>query len=340
MSVRDEILALKACIQDLVIGQDEIVDRLIVGLLANGNLLVEGLSGLAKTRAVQALAGHIEGRFGRIQFTPDLTRADMCGREDYVEVDGARKFTFIEGPIFANIVLADEINRAPAKVQSAMLEAMEEHQVSAGGLAHKLPDLFMVIATMNPSDQEGTNALPEAQLDRFLMHVNVDYPDENTETNVIRLIRAEERRRARKAGNLDAGEKDADTGAVRNEEPAFRLPQQTIFEARAEIHDIDVPPEIEKYMVSIVHHTRHSERINYEIKSFIRLGASPRGALALDRCARAHAWLEGRTAVTDADVRAIALNVLRHRVLLTERADKHNTKSDELIEDIIAAIHV
>ena len=333
MSVREDIRNLKERVSAQIIGQQEIVDRLILGLLANGNLLVEGLPGLAKTRAVKALADNIESDFNRIQFTPDLSARDITGYEEhYPGKDGeTQDFKFIPGPIFANIVLADEINRAPSKVQNTLLEAMEERQVTVSAVSHKMPDLFMVMATQNPANQEGTYPLPEAQMDRFLMHFTIDYPDEESEARVIRLVRDEQTSTDK---NVESGDKKSKTGQSRKDETT-KTSQETIFKARQEINDVKVPEDVEKYMVDLVFATRYPERYSYELKSFIDYGASPRASLALDKCARADAWFRGRDAVNAENVRNIVYAVLRHRISPGERAEKHNVSTDELIEDIL-----
>ena len=332
MSVRDEIQNLKNRVSEQIIGQDEIVDRLILGLLAGGNLIVEGLPGLAKTRAVKALADNIEADFNRIQFTPDLSPRDITGHEEhYTDKDGATQdFKFIPGPVFANIVLADEINRAPSKVQNTLLEAMEERQVTVSAVAHKLPELFMVMATQNPAGQEGTYPLPEAQMDRFLMYVKVDYPDEESEAKVMRLVRKEQSNNKDKDKNKDKDNKEA--------KQEHKTSQATIFDAWQEINDVTVPEPVEQYMVDLIFATRYPERYSYELKSFIALGASPRGSLALDKCARADAWLRGRDDVTCENVQNIVYAVLRHRIAPGERALKHKVSTDELITDILSYV--
>ena len=285
MSARETILELRSRIGQDIIGQEEMVTRLLIGLLANGNLLVEGLPGLAKTRAVKSLAKHLEADMSRIQFTPDLLPSDVTGTEVYHQVDGKGEFRFEAGPIFANIVLADEINRAPAKVQAALLEAMEERQVTVAGTTHKMPPLFMVMATQNPIEQEGTYPLPEAQMDRFIMHVMIGYPDEESEASIIRLVRGE-------------------TGSGAKPEPQAAISQDVIFDARAAIDRVSTNEAIEKYLVDLVFATRYPERYSDELRTWIRIGASPRGGLALDKCSRVHAWLDDRDYVTPDDVRA------------------------------------
>jgi MoxR-like ATPase len=325
MTTRDTILELKARIGQLIIGQEHIVERLLIGLLANGNLLVEGLPGLAKTRAIKSLAKNLEAGLSRIQFTPDLLPSDITGTEVYHQVDGKGEFRFSPGPIFNNLILADEINRAPAKVQAALLEAMEERQVTVAGTTHKLPDLFLVMATQNPIEQEGTYPLPEAQMDRFLMKVLIGYPDEASEGEIVRLVRGEE-----------AAAKPTGGGDGRPE----TIPQQAIFDARAEIHELHVAESIEKYMVDLVFATRYPERYSDELKKWIEVGGSPRATLALDRCSRAHAWLAGRDHVTPDDIRAIANDCLRHRIMLSYEASAARKTTDEVVGELIKVVAV
>jgi MoxR-like ATPase len=326
MSTRDTILDLKARMGRSIIGQEHIVERLLIGLLANGNLLVEGLPGLAKTRAVKSLAKHLEAGLSRIQFTPDLLPSDITGSEIYHQVDGRGEFRFAPGPIFSNLILADEINRAPAKVQAALLEAMEERQVTVAGKTHELPPLFLVMATQNPIEQEGTYPLPEAQMDRFLMKVLIGYPDEASEGEIVRLVRGEESAAAPGPG----------AGAA---SPA-PIPQQAVFDARAEIHALHVAPAVEKYMVDIVFATRYPERYSQELGGWIEVGGSPRATLALDRCARAHAWLAGRDHVTPDDVRAIVHDCLRHRILLSYEASAARKTADEVVSELVKVVAV
>jgi MoxR-like ATPase len=325
MAVRESILDLKERMSRDIIGQEHIVERIIIGLLANGNLLVEGLPGLAKTRAVKSLAKHLDAGLSRIQFTPDLLPSDITGTEVYHSTAGGSEFRFDEGPIFNNLILADEINRAPAKVQAALLEAMEERQVTVAGTTHKLPDLFLVMATQNPIEQEGTYPLPEAQMDRFIMHVSIGYPDEEAEGAIIRLVRGEERGAKSKS---DGGDK---------QQP---ITQDSVFAARAEIHEIHVSEAVERYMVDLIFATRYPERYTEELRKWIEVGASPRGALALDRCSRAHAWLSDRDHVTPDDVRAIVNDVLRHRITLSYQANAAGLTSNGVIDEIVKVVAV
>ncbi|WP_244443178.1 AAA family ATPase [Bradyrhizobium sp. Ai1a-2] len=316
-AARDALSELKARIGKSVLGQDHLVESMLIGLLANGNLLIESLPGLAKTRAVKTLAKNLAADLSRVQFTPDLLPSDVTGAEIYVQTEKGGQFQFQKGPIFANLVLADEINRAPAKVQSALLEAMEERQVTVAGKTYKMPDLFMVLATENPIEQEGTYPLPEAQLDRFLMHVVITYPDEATEGEIIKLNRAE---------NAQAP-KDHAT------EPAA-VPQQAIFDARAEIDNLFVSDLALKYMVDVIYATRFPGRYGEPLSKWIQIGASPRGSLALDRCARARAWLDAQEFVTPDHVRAVVHDCLRHRLILSYEAVSQGVTADQVIDKI------
>jgi MoxR-like ATPase len=332
MNSREEISTLQTLVARSIIGQEHVVERLIIGLLANGNLLIEGLPGLAKTRAVKSLAKNLAADFSRIQFTPDLLPSDITGTEVMHTDAGGPQFRFESGPIFANIVLADEINRAPAKVQAALLEAMEERQVTVAGTTHAMPPLFMVMATQNPVEQEGTYPLPEAQMDRFLMHVYIDYPDEAAEGEVIRLVRGEEQARV----NPSATAADEATAPSVPEPVA----QQAVFDARAEIASVTVSEVVERYMVDIVFATRYPERYNDDLRRWIQVGASPRGALALDRCARTLAWLRGRDHVLPDDVRDIAHDCLRHRLTLSFEASADGTPANTVIDQLLTQVAV
>ncbi|MES2790475.1 MAG: MoxR family ATPase [Planctomycetota bacterium] len=323
MSARDLILELQKRISLSIIGQEEVIERLLLALLVGGNVLLEGLPGLAKTRAVKSLAKNLESEFRRIQFTPDLLPADVTGSEVYYEKSGTGEFVFQPGPVFGNLILADEINRAPAKVQSALLEAMEEHQVTVAGKTHKLPDLFIVLATQNPIEQEGTYPLPEAQRDRFLLHVIVHQPGDEEELKVMRLVRGEEQ----------PAEHDA-AAALQ------KIPQSTVFDARKEIHQIGITEAVEKYIVAIIAATRRPEQFGKDLARWIHIGASPRGTLALDKMSRAHAWLQGRDHVLPDDVRAVVLDCLRHRVLLSYEAQAEGKTADDVIGQIIKLVAV
>jgi MoxR-like ATPase len=323
MTPRDTILDLRARMGRSIVGQEHVLERLLIGLLANGNLLVEGLPGLAKTRSIKALARNLEAGFSRIQFTPDLLPSDITGTEVYHQADGKGEFRFAPGPIFNNLVLADEINRAPAKVQAALLEAMEERQVTVAGTTHKLPPLFLVMATQNPVEQEGTYPLPEAQMDRFLMHVLIGYPDEASEGQIIRLVRGEE------AGAAEKGEPG---------EPP--IPQPAVFEARAIVHAVHVAEAVENYMVDLVFATRYPDRYEGDLRKWIQVGASPRGGLALDRCSRAYAWLNGRDHVTPDDVRAVAHDCLRHRLMLSYEATAGGITANRVVDEVLRQVAV
>ena len=325
MSAREPIVELQRRMGESIIGQDAVVERIVIGLLANGNLLVEGLPGLAKTRAIKALARNVEADFSRIQFTPDLLPSDVTGTEVYYQKDGQGEFRFEPGPIFANVVLGDEINRAPAKVQAAMLEAMEERQVTVAGTTHEMPPLFMVMATQNPVEQEGTYPLPEAQLDRFLMHVNIDYTPVEDEVRIIELVRNEEN-----ASLDDAGEGD--------DPDTERISQDAVFTARAEIGRIHVSAAVVRYMADLVHATREPGKYSDDLARWIDVGASPRGSLALDRCGRAHAWLDGRDYVDPGDVRAIVHDCLRHRLMLSYEAQGEGVPADRVIDAIVEQV--
>lgn len=319
MSNRDAILALKESLCEQIIGQAHLVDRLLIAILADGHLLVEGAPGLAKTKAIKALATGLEGDFHRIQFTPDLLPADVTGTEIYRPQDSS--FVFQPGPIFHNLVLADEINRAPAKVQSALLEAMAERQISVGKYTHKLPPLFLVMATQNPIEQEGTYPLPEAQLDRFLMHVTIGYPDAASEKKILQLARMEA---------MDSQHRDEEPGA-----PSIHVTQEQIFAARAEILELHMIPDIEEYIVQFTMATRNPLAYGDDLSNWIEYGVSPRGTIALDACARAHAWLNDRDFVTPEDVQAVAHDTLRHRLGLTFEAEAKGVTADHIIDELI-----
>jgi MoxR-like ATPase len=320
-AARDALLELKARIGKSVLGQDHLVESMLIGLLANGNLLIESLPGLAKTRAVKTLAKNLAADLSRVQFTPDLLPSDLTGAEIYVQTEKGGQFQFEKGPIFANLVLADEINRAPAKVQSALLEAMEERQVTVAGKTYKMPDLFMVLATENPIEQEGTYPLPEAQLDRFLMHIVITYPDESVEGEIIKLNRAETAQRPK----VHAA-------------PPAAVPQQAVLDARAEVDGIFVSDLAQKYIVDIVYATRFPGRYGEPLSKWIQVGASPRGSLALDRCARARAWLDSHQFVTPDHIRAVMHDCLRHRLILSYEAVSQGITADQVIDKIAALV--
>ena len=313
-----DVRALEDWLSSQIIGQSHLVQRLIIAVLADGHLLVEGAPGLAKTRAIKTLADGVEGSFHRIQFTPDLLPGDVTGTEIYRPQEA--NFHFQKGPIFHNMVLADEVNRAPAKVQSALLEAMAERQVSVGSQTYDLPRLFLVMATQNPIEQEGTYPLPEAQLDRFLMHVNVDYPDASAETEILRLTRAE---------------------ASHQTAPAPQpLRQETIFSARQEVLAMHMASPVEQYIVQLVIASRKPDAYSKELAGWIEYGGSPRATIALDRCARAHAWLKGQDYVSPDDVQAVAADVFRHRLLLSFEAEANGVTPDQVIRELLALVPV
>ncbi|MCS0453470.1 MoxR family ATPase [Vibrio diabolicus] len=304
---------LQQYLESQIIGQQDLVKQLLVALLADGHILVEGPPGLAKTRAVQSLSDCVEGDFHRIQFTPDLLPADLTGTDIFRPETG--EFTFQSGPIFNSLILADEINRAPAKVQAAMLEAMAEKQVTAGRHTYPLPELFLVMATQNPIEQEGTYPLPEAQLDRFLLHLEVEYPDAEHELSILRINRGEAK------------------GETTVERPM--LSQQDIFTARKEVLDIHMAETIEQYIVRLVMATRRASEYDTELDKWLSMGVSPRATIALDRCARAHAWLAGRDFVSPEDVQTMAYPVLRHRLLLSYHAQAEGITANQVIDKLL-----
>jgi MoxR-like ATPase len=316
MTQFEVITTLQTWMSQQIIGQEKLIDRLLIALLADGHLLVEGAPGLAKTKAIKNLSEGIEGDFHRIQFTPDLLPSDITGTEIYRPEDGS--FRFQQGPIFHNLVLADEINRAPAKVQSALLEAMAEHQVSVGRETFQLPKLFLVMATQNPIEQEGTYPLPEAQLDRFLMHVTVGYPDTESERKILNLVRNE----------------------ARNEvmEPPAIVPQEALFQARQEVLNIHMAETVEEYILQLVMATRNPGPYSEELEKWIDFGASPRGTISLDLCARAHAWLKGKDFVSPEDIHEVFHDVLRHRVLLSFEAEAAGVDPDSVLNRILELV--
>ncbi|MFY2507384.1 AAA family ATPase [Vibrio pectenicida] len=307
---------LQQYLESQIIGQAELVKQLLVALLADGHILVEGPPGLAKTRAVKSLADCIEGDFHRVQFTPDLLPADLTGTDIFRPETG--EFTFQAGPIFNSLILADEINRAPAKVQAAMLEAMAEKQITAGRKTYPLPELFLVMATQNPIEQEGTYPLPEAQLDRFLLHLNVDYPDAESELDILRLNRGEAK-----------GEQSI---------PAPTISQQDIFSARQEVLNTHMADTVENYIIRLIMATRQPTQYDDTLANWIEMGVSPRATIALDRCARAHAWLSGRDYVTAEDVQEMAFPVLRHRILLTYQAQAEGICTNKVVNRLLSLV--
>ncbi len=318
---QQSIQKLKNYINTHIIGQHRLVDRLLIALLADGHLLVEGAPGLAKTRAIRVLSEGIEGNFQRVQFTPDLLPADLTGTEIYRPQNGS--FHFQQGPLFHNMVLADEINRAPAKVQSALLEAMAERQITVGSTTYPLPELFLVMATQNPIEQEGTYPLPEAQLDRFLLHVFVDYPDTASEKAILKL-------------NRDEAIKQS--GATVKK--VIPMSQQNLFQARQQVLNIHMAENLQDYLLQIVITSRKPGAYGDDLASWIQYGASPRASIALDRCARAHAWLAGRDFVTPEDIQEMAHDVLRHRIILSFEAEAEGISKDQFIQTLISRIAV
>ena len=321
MSNQESIQNLKKYVEQHIIGQEKLVDRMLIALLADGHLLVEGAPGLAKTKAIKVLSDGIESDFHRIQFTPDLLPADLTGTEVYRPQDGS--FVFQQGPLFHNLILADEINRAPAKVQSALLEAMAERQITVGKVTYNLPQLFMVMATQNPIEQEGTYPLPEAQLDRFLMHVTIDYPEARSEKAILALAR-----------------KEALTGETTSSESFAKISQQSIFDARREVLKLYMAENLEEYLLHMVLATRNPGAYGDDLAQWSLYGASPRATIAIDRCARAHAWLAGRDYVDPDDIQSIAYDVLRHRIILSYEAEAEGITPDMFIKELISRIAV
>ena len=313
---RQKIQALETWLEGRIIGQPALVQRLLIALLADGHLLVEGAPGLAKTKAIKELARGLEANFHRVQFTPDLLPGDVTGTEVYRPEDGS--FVFQPGPVFHNLVLADEINRAPAKVQSALLEAMAERQVTVGAKSYALPELFLVMATQNPIEQEGTYPLPEAQLDRFLMHVRVDYPAADAERDILHLVRGEA------------------SGSDTSLPPS--ISQATVLAARSEVLALHMATSVEDYVVQLVLATRSPS--TSELGNWLDYGASPRGTIALDRCARTHAWLAGRDFVTPDDVQAVLYDCLRHRLILSFEAEASGVTADRVIDTLLETVPV
>ncbi|MCS4271530.1 MULTISPECIES: MoxR family ATPase [Raoultella] len=330
MTNREKLLELEQRMNQQVLGQESLVRMLIIALLCDGHVLLEGLPGLAKTRAVRELARHVEGDFRRIQFTPDLLPSDITGSEIYQQ-NATREedqFRFRPGPVFGNIILADEINRASARVQSALLEAMEERHVTVAGKTWPLPGVFMVLATQNPVDQEGTWPLPEAQLDRFLMKVLVDYPSSENEQKVMQMVRAEQQQKYQSASEVP----------VVDSAETLMLSQQEIGTCWQEIAAIYVAPTVERYIVNLVEMTRHPQAVSDTLAGYISIGVSPRGTLALDRCSRALAWLDGRNAVNPEDVQRVAPAVLRHRLMLSYQANADSCSPDDVIRMLLNAV--
>jgi len=311
-------MQLEQWLEGQIIGQKDLIHKLLIALLADGHLLVEGAPGLAKTRAIKQMSEGIEGSFHRIQFTPDLLPGDVTGTDIFRPQQGV--FEFQQGPIFNNLILADEINRAPAKVQSALLEAMAERQVSIGTRTYPLPSLFLVMATQNPIEQEGTYPLPEAQLDRFLMQVNVTYPDANAETQILRLARNE---------------------ATGTAPPApAQISESDIVAARAEVLALHMAPAVEEYIVQLIMATRSPDSYDAELAQWLEFGASPRATIALDRCARANAFLQGRDYVSPDDVQAVATDCLKHRLIISFEAEAAGVTSEQVIDRLLSIVPV
>lgn len=307
-----------------IIGQKKVVERILVVLLGNGNLLLEGLPGLAKTRAIKSLAKYLDVGLSRIQFTPDLLPSDVTGTEIYVSDGSKSEFQFQPGPIFNNLILADEINRSPAKVQAALLEAMEERQITVAGKTYKLPKPFMVMATQNPVEQEGTYPLPEAQMDRFLMHVKIDYPSDENEVFILNLVRSEE-------DTIKEG---------RETVPIEKIDPENVFKAREEINKIHVSDSVEKYIVSLISATRYADKYSENLDRWIDYGSSPRGTIALEKCSRVFAWLNQKDFVSPDDVIAIAHDVLRHRLILSYEANADRVTPDQVIDELLNVVAV
>jgi MoxR-like ATPase len=319
LSTKAALHSLKQHIHTQIIGQEVLVERMLIALLADGHLLVEGAPGLAKTRAIHVLSQGLEADFHRVQFTPDLLPADLTGTEIYRPQQGS--FEFQKGPLFHSLILADEINRAPAKVQAALLEAMAERQITVGKATYRLSPLFMVMATQNPIEQEGTYPLPEAQLDRFLLHVKIDYPNAQHEQQILRLARGEAKQQEASA--------------------AFaRIPQSTLFAARQEVLGIYMADALEQYLVQIILATRNPGVYGDDLARWLSYGASPRATIALDRCARAKAWLQQRDFVDPGDIQDLAYDVLRHRLILSYEAEAEGISSDDVIRQLLARVAV
>ncbi|MDP3333480.1 MAG: MoxR family ATPase [Methylococcaceae bacterium] len=315
------LLRLKNYINQEIIGQDVLVERMLIGLLADGHILVEGAPGLAKTRAINVLSKGIQGDFHRVQFTPDLLPADLTGTEIYRPQQGT--FEFQKGPLFHNLILADEINRSPAKVQAALLEAMAERQITVGQATYPLPALFMVMATQNPIEQEGTYPLPEAQLDRFLLHVKIDYPQAEHEKSILHLARSEARAQSKKTS-----------------EKFEAITQDILFAARNEVLDLYMADSLEDYLLQIILATRNPGAYGQDLANWLQYGASPRASIALDRCARAKAWLAQRDFVSPEDIQDMAYDVLRHRLILSYEAEAEGITTDHVIKELIARVAV
>lgn len=323
--LHDKILNLQNHLESRILGQKDLIRKMLITLLASGHALVEGAPGLAKTKAIKTLADSISADFSRIQFTPDLLPSDITGSDIYVASDG--KFIFRQGPIFANMVLADEINRSPAKVQSALLEAMAECQVSVGGKQYPLPALFMVMATQNPIEHEGTYNLPEAQLDRFLLHIKVEQPDAATEHKILELVRRED---------MACG--DDKKCWEEYAKPFTKLTIEEILSAQQEVLQVHTSAAVENYLVELIMATRKPEKYNTSLSGMVRFGASPRATIALDKCSKINAWLEGRDFVTPEDIYSVVYDVLRHRIILSFEAQSEGLNADDIILGILKTV--
>ncbi|PCK01929.1 MAG: AAA family ATPase [Alteromonadaceae bacterium] len=320
MSTLTSLQELKTWLDSQIVGQSALTDRLLIAVIADGHLLVEGAPGLAKTKAIKTLSDGIEGDFHRVQFTPDLLPSDITGTDIYRPENGT--FEFQKGPIFHNLVLADEINRAPAKVQSALLEAMGERQISVGRSTYPLPELFLVMATQNPIEQEGTYPLPEAQLDRFLMHVRVDFPSIEAEREILRLSRNEA----------------SQTGKAASFAKPISI--ETLLKAREEALQVHMADTVEEYIVQLTAATRQPEIYSEDLARWIEFGVSPRATISLDRCSRAYAYLNGRNFVSPDDVRAVVHDVFRHRLILSFEAEANGQNADNIIDELIQRVPV
>ena len=322
---KDKIIALQKYLDSRIIGQKDLVKKLIITLLADGHALLEGAPGLAKTKAIKTLSECIKATYNRIQFTPDLLPSDITGSDIYVAERG--DFEFRKGPVFANMVLADEINRAPAKVQSALLEAMAERQVSVGGKQYRLPDLFLVLATQNPIEQEGTYNLPEAQLDRFLMYIKIDQPGADVEHKILKLVRAEQK-----------GIKEQDEAWQEFSKTVGKLSVEDVLAARQEVLSMHVSEALEEYLVQLIIATRQPAKYDISLKDSILYGASPRATIALDKCAKINAWLDDRDFVTPEDIHAVVYDILRHRIILSFEAQAEGITADDVITSLLKLV--
>ena len=337
MSVKQSFKELQQYVSQHIVGQNILIERLLIALLCDGHLLVEGAPGLAKTRAIKVISEGVEGDFHRIQFTPDLLPADLTGTEIFRPQDGS--FRFEKGPLFHNLILADEINRAPAKVQSTLLEAMAERQITVGSVTYKLPRLFLVMATQNPIEQEGTYPLPEAQLDRFLIHVRINYPDAVAEKQILNIARKEAYALAK---NNPDNQTDINSSSIDNPLVSVNqlVNQENIFAARQEVIDVYMADNLEAYLLELVLSTRDPSNYGKDLANWVQYGASPRASIALDRCARAHAWLAGRDYVDPEDIQTMAFDVLRHRILLSYEAEAEGVDTDQFVQELVSRIAV